>query len=82
MATSYVVVEIDAAKNAYVDQAPTFVGSDKIRRTAAGWVAPSEVEAGTKALAVFVFEDTGLGGTMTYAPWNNRRDAKIKIKVG
>jgi hypothetical protein len=78
----YVVIEVNAKRDASVDSAPSYVGRDGLRRTASGWVAPSEVEAGTKAIALYIFDDTGLGGTMTYEAWAGDARAKIRIKVG
>jgi len=80
----YVVVEIAATKDTSVDSAPSYVASDGIRRTASGFVAPTEVEAGTKAIAMYQFDGTELGGTLTYETWadNFNTDTKIKIKVG
>ncbi len=78
----YVVVEISAGRDASVDSAPSYVAKDGLRRTAAGWVAPPEVEAGTKAIALYIFEDTTLGGTMTYETWAGDQEGKVKIAIG
>ncbi|WP_215514305.1 hypothetical protein [Phycicoccus mangrovi] len=78
----YVVVEVSASRNATVDQAPAYVAQDGLRRTASGWVAPSEIEGGTKAIALYVFDETGLGGTLSYQTFAGDQEGKLKLAVG